>query len=206
MKQVNSEKYILGIIGFFLFFFLGHSGNLNHLFAAEDKALEAGRNGKNQYIIGMGDMLEINVWNEPDLSKEIFVRLDGRISLPLVGDVVADGHTPAELSVLLADSIGKYVEDPSVSVILLASKSKRYYMVGQIGKPGEWLIEQPITVLQAIARAGGFLEWAKVSEIKIIRKNAEEEKILEFDYDALIKKGALGKNILIEAGDTIIVP
>jgi polysaccharide export outer membrane protein len=123
-----------------------------------------------------------------------------------VGDVVADGHTPAELSVLLADSIGKYVEDPSVSVILLASKSKRYYMVGQIGKPGEWLIEQPITVLQAIARAGGFLEWAKVSEIKIIRKNAEEEKILEFDYDALIKKGALGKNILIEAGDTIIVP
>lgn len=206
MNQVNRGKYILGIIGFFLFFPLGHSGNLNHLFAAEDRAIEAEKDGNNQYIIGMGDMLEINVWNEPDLSKEVFVRLDGRISLPLVGDVVADGHTPTELSVLLTDRIGKYVEDPSVSVILLAGKSKRYYMVGQIGKPGEWPMEQPITVLQAIARAGGFLEWAKVSKIQIVRQVADKEKILVFDYEALVKNADLGQNILIEAGDTIIVP
>lgn len=159
-----------------------------------------------EYQIGMGDVLEISVWNEEDLSKTVFVRIDGRISLPLVGDVVAAGKSPQALSRLLKEQFGKFVEDPSVSVILAATKSKRYYIVGQITKPGEFVIDYPITVLQAIARSGGFLEWAKKSRILIVRKESEAEKILTFNFDTLAKGEDLHQNIPVAPGDTIIVP
>lgn len=162
-------------------------------------------NGK-EFLIGMGDVLEISVWNEPDLSKTVFVRLDGRISLPLVGDVIAANKSPQSLSQILKEQFGKFVEDPSVSVILETAKSKRYYIVGQIARPGEFIIDYPITVLQAIARSGGFLEWAKKSKILIVRQEGGEEKILTFDYDFLLKEVGLDQNIQIVPGDTIIIP
>lgn len=205
MKQPQKRKVIFFVICFSLCL-AGSFLRSSFLFAAEDNPAVQGNVGGPEYSIGMGDVLEVNVWNEADLSKEVFVRLDGRISLPLVGDIPASGHTPRELAESLTNIFSKFVSSPSVSVIVTASKSKRYYVVGQIGKPGEWPIEHPITVLQAIARAGGFLEWANVSKIQIVRQEVGKGKILDFDYEALAKKSDLGQNIMIEPGDTIIVP
>lgn len=160
----------------------------------------------NEYIIGLGDVLEVMVWREPDLTRIQTVRLDGRITIPMVGEVVASGKSPRELAAHLENKLRQLISEPSVSVMLAESKSRRYYIIGQINTPGEFSISYPITILQAIARAGGFLEWAKTSTISIVRRGSSREDIIRFDYDAFAKGQNLGQNILIAAGDTIIVP
>ncbi len=177
------------------------------LSARQAGAAEAEGKASDEYLIGVGDVLEINVWNEKDLSKEeVFVRLDGRISLPMIGDAVARDLSPEGLGASLEEKFGKFITEPNVSVILKESHSKTYFIVGQIAKPGEVLIKQPISILQCIARAGGFLEWAKKAKIIIVRKGENGDKQLSFDYDAFINGENPGQNILIAPGDTIIVP
>lgn len=158
------------------------------------------------YLIGVGDVLEVQVWQEPDLSRTVKVRLDGRISLPLTGDVQAAGKAIDELDSYLEKKIAELVTEPAVSVILVENRSRRYYVVGQVGQPGEFAIEYPLTLLQAIARSGGFQEWAKREEIKVVRRAGGKEELLRFDYDSFVKGKDLGQNIFIAPGDTIIVP
>lgn len=159
------------------------------------------------YIIGTGDILEVQVWKEPDLSRvPVPVRIDGQISLPLLGDVEAAGKSINELTQLLQKKYSAVVTEPAVSVMLVENRSWRYYIVGQIKEPGEFNIDYPITILQSIARSGGFLEWAKKSDIKVIRRTSNNDEILQFDYEALVKGNNLRQNILIAPGDTIIVP
>jgi polysaccharide export outer membrane protein len=159
------------------------------------------------YIIGLGDILEVQVWREPELSRNpVPVRIDGRISLPLMGDVDAAGKSIKELTLFLGKKYSEVVTEPAVSVMLIESRSWRYYIVGQIASPGEYNLDYPLTILQVIARSGGFLEWAKKSNISIIRREAGQEKILSFDYDSLLKGKNLNQNIQIAPGDTIIVP
>ena len=159
-----------------------------------------------KYRIGLGDIIEVQVWKEPELSKTQPVRIDGRISLPLLGDIDAVGRSTSELSSYLETQFSKVVSEPAVSVMLKASKSWRYYIVGEISKPGEFNIDYPITILQAIARSGGFKEWAKKSKISIIRRDAGKDRKIIFDYDEFIKGDKLNQNILISPGDTIIIP
>lgn len=158
------------------------------------------------YLLGVGDVLEIQVWKEPDLSRTVKVRLDGKISLPLAGDVQAAGKTPSELEKFLEKKISELVTEPAVSVILAENRSRRYYIVGQVGQPGEFPIEFPLTILQAIARSGGFQEWAKKEEIKVVRREGGKEEFINFDYDAFVKGKNLQQNIIIAPGDTVIVP
>lgn len=158
------------------------------------------------YIIGLGDVLEVVVWKEPDLSRTVKVRTDGRISVPLIGDVVAAGKSPEELSETLKKKLSEIIEEPAVSVILTENKSSRYYIIGKVSQPGEYFIDFPITVLQAIGRAGGFVEWAKTSDIAIVRRKTAKEEILKFDYDSLIKHRDMQQNVFVEPGDTIVVP
>jgi polysaccharide export outer membrane protein len=158
------------------------------------------------YLLGVGDVLEVQVWKEPDLSRTVKVRLDGKISLPLTGDVQAAGKTPSELEKFLAKKISELVTEPAVSVILVENRSRRYYIVGQVGQPGEFPIEFPLTILQAIARSGGFQEWAKKEEIKVVRREGGKEEFFTFDYDAFVKGKNLQQNIIIAPGDTVIVP
>lgn len=158
------------------------------------------------YLIGVGDVLEIQVWHEPDLSRTLTVRLDGKISLPLAGDVEAVGKSTSDLDQLLEKHFADLVTEPAVSVILLESRSRRYYVIGQIGQPGEFPIDSPLTILQAIARCGGFQEWAKREEIKIIRRINGRDEFLSFNYDTFVSGKNLKQNILIAPGDTIIIP
>jgi polysaccharide biosynthesis/export protein len=161
----------------------------------------------NEYIIGIGDILSVQVWREPELSTMLTVRTDGRISLPLVGDVEVAGRSINSLTSFLSREFSKVITEPAVSVTLVENRSKRYYLVGQIQQPGEFPIDHPITVLQAIARGGGFLEWAKKDKIAIIRRSEGREERIQFDYDAYVRgKNQDQNNIMISPGDTIIVP
>ncbi len=178
---------------------------LTFCFISSVSTTYAAKNDAN-YQIGLGDIIEVQVWKEPELSRTQPVRIDGRISLPLIGDIEAVGRTTSELANYLEIQFSKIVTEPAVSVMLTESRSWKYYVVGQITDPGEFTIDYPITILQAIARSGGFLEWAKTSKISIIRRKEGNEIILTFDYEALVKGNNLGQNILISPGDTIIVP
>lgn len=163
-------------------------------------------NEKEAYLIDIGDVLEIHVWKEEALSKEVFVRLDGRISLPLVGDIIAVGSTPMELSKIIGDKLSDIMEEPSVSVMLKSSNSRVYYMVGNITKPGAYPINTPTNLLQAIARAGGLGEWADKDDIIIVRRSSGKDTMLSFDYEKFVKGKDLSQNIMLQYGDTVIVP
>ncbi len=171
---------------------------------AEPQKGEEGSAG--EYTFGAGDVLEISVFGEPEISKAVFVRIDGKISLPLVGDVQAADITATTLAKTISEKLTKFVGDPHVTVILAESKSKVYYVLGQIKTPGEFLITQPITVLQAIGRAGGLMEWAKKSKIMIVSKPGVSKKISYFDYDAFLAGENIGQNVTINPGDTIVIP
>jgi polysaccharide export outer membrane protein len=159
-----------------------------------------------QYLIGPGDILGVSVWNEPDLSKTVTVRLDKRISLPLIGDVVGACITLKDLTNILAHKFSKFISNPNVVVILQESKSKRYYLIGRVNQPGEFPLDFPLTVLQALARAGGFTEWADIEDILIIHSTDGKETIQRFNYPTVIKGKNLQQNINIQPGDTIVVP
>lgn len=159
-----------------------------------------------EYRLGLGDRVEVQVWKEPELSKLQAIRIDGRISLPLIGDIEAVGKSIPELKRVLEQRFGEVVSEPAISVLLAESKSWRYYVLGQIRTPGEFSIDFPMTLLQVLARSGGFLEWAKTDSIVILRREGGQERIIHFDYQALLHGEKLAQNIMIAAGDTIIIP
>jgi len=161
------------------------------------------------YLIGAGDVLEILVWREPDLSRTVTVRPDGKISLPLVDDVQASQGTLLQLKKRLAETLSGFVEQPSVYVMLQENRSKKIYMVGKINSPGEYPLEKNMTVLQAIARAGGFAEWAEQDDIIIVRKGprgAGSQVHIKFDYDRVVSGKDVKQNILLNPDDVIVVP
>lgn len=159
-----------------------------------------------EYTIGLGDAIEVHIWKEPELSRPVTVRLDGRISLPLLGDIEAAGITITKLTAELEKRYSKIIAEPAVTVMLQESRSRRYYVLGQVANAGEFPLDTPITVLQAIARCGGFREWAKTDNIAVVRRVNGQEKILKFDYDALVKGKDVTQNLAIAPGDTIVVP
>lgn len=160
---------------------------------------------RGEYLLGAGDTIEVQVWKEEGLSRTLSVRLDGRISLPLIGEIEAAGKSPRELAAQIEKKYRHILSEPSVTVILSQSND-HYYVIGQVKQPGEFSLNAPLTVLQALARSGGFLEWAKTSNIELIRRKKGTEKLLTFDYNNLVNKGDLSQQILLAPGDTIIVP
>jgi polysaccharide export outer membrane protein len=158
------------------------------------------------YLIGPGDKLSIDVWKEPDLSKQVTVRLDGKISLPLIEDVVAAGLTSAQLRTQLTEKYGQYADSPVVSVTVLESHSKKIYLLGKVTKPGESELQKEMTVVQAISLAGGLTEWADTSAIRLIRKIKGVEKTFRVDYDAIISGKDVTQNVQLQPEDMIFVP
>jgi polysaccharide export outer membrane protein len=159
------------------------------------------------YTIGRGDVLEIVTWKEPDFSRdEIVVRLDGKISFPLMDDVVAAGRTPTELKTDIQQRLKDFVADPNVTVSVKAGASKRFYILGEVAKTGEYPLVKNLTVLQAFAIAGGFTEWASKKEIIVFRREGGEETVIRIDYKDIVKGKDFSQNVEIKADDTIIVP
>jgi polysaccharide export outer membrane protein len=162
--------------------------------------------GQPYYVIQPNDVLEIFVWAEPELTREVLVRPDGRVSLPLVQDIQASGLTPPELKLNIEDALKRLIDLPNVTVIVKVIQSYQVFVTGQVETPGALMSQEPITVLQALALAGGFSEYPKKGEIVVIRNAAEDGITFDFDYDAVIDGRRLEQNILLRSGDTVVVP
>ncbi len=158
------------------------------------------------YIIQPNDILEIFVYKEPDLTRKVLVRPDGRISLPLVQDLQAAGSNPAELKEQIESRLKEFFSSPSVTVIVDGIRSYQVFVVGKVQKPGGVIVEKPITVLQALSIAGGFQDYAKDSEMTIIRGSGTESHIFEFNYREVIKGKKPEQNIYLKSGDVVVVP
>jgi polysaccharide export outer membrane protein len=159
------------------------------------------------YVIGNDDVLAINVWKEPDISRSIPVRSDGKISLPLVGEVQAAGETPMKLEKDIAAKLQNYISEPEVSVMVEKSNSQKFNILGQVLKPGSYAIADSPTVLDAIALAGGFRDFAKQKSIYVLRQSPDGKDVrLPFNYKDVIKGKNLDQNVKIQPRDTIVVP
>jgi len=158
------------------------------------------------YLIGAGDVLEILVWKEPDISRTVRVRPDGKISLPLADDIQASESTLLQVKKRITEALSAYVDHPSVYVMLQENRSKRFYMIGKVNAPGEYVLEKDTTVLQAITMAKGFTEWAKKDDIVILRRGPRGQFRIEFDYDRVVSGKDIKQNIFLNPDDEIIVP
>ena len=154
------------------------------------------------YVIGAEDILMVRVWREPELSGSVGVRPDGKITVPLIGDITAAGATPQKLTADLTEALSKFVNRPQVLVSVLAVNSKKYLVSGEVNRPGAYPYVIPVTVVEALVRAGGLREWANKKKVTVVRGN---ERIY-FNYSDWIKGKNVDKNIAIENGDHIIVP
>ena len=159
------------------------------------------------YVIGVGDVLEINVWKEGELSKNVGVRPDGMITLPLIGEMKATGLTPVQLQEQITASLSKVMSDPQVVVMVGAVNSMSFNIMGQVYKPGYFPLSRPLTILDAIALSGGFRDFAKQKKIYILREapDGTQQKI-HFNYKQVIKGQNMSQNIMVEPRDTIVVP
>lgn len=156
----------------------------------------------NKYLIGPEDILFIRVWREPDFTLPAAVRPDGKITMPLIGDVQAGNETPMQLTKAITEMLGKYINNPDVNVIVTDVRSKKYYIDGEVNKPGTYLLVTPTTVLEALSNAGGFRDFANTKKIRILRQG----NILHFNYKEVSRGKNLEQNIKVEPGDHIIVP
>lgn len=154
------------------------------------------------YVIGTDDVLLIKVWREPEHSGLVTVRPDGMITLPLIGDIRAGGLTPEKLDAEVTQALSKYINDPDVIVSVQAVRSKRYYVTGEVNRPGAYPLVSPVTVLEALTLAGGFRDFANKKNITILRGNQR----LKFNYNDVIRGKNPGQNITLQHGDYIIVP
>jgi len=158
------------------------------------------------YRIGIDDVLDIAVWNVAELQKTVPVRPDGKISLPLVNDVIAAGLTPMELRKQLTEKISAYVQSPDVSVVVREIRSLKVSVLGQVRAPGRYDLKGPSTVLDALALAGGFTDFAARRKITILRSTGTTVQRLRFDYDAAVSKASVTNNVLVRPGDIVVVP
>jgi polysaccharide biosynthesis/export protein len=167
----------------------------------------AAKGHDNSYIIGNDDVLSINVWKETEISRSVPVRSDGRISLPLVGEVQATGSTPLKLEQDISAKLKNYIAEPEVTVIVQQVNSQKFNILGQVNRPGSYPIANTATVLDAIAIAGGFRDFAKQKAIYVLRQNPDgSQKRIPFNYKEVVKGKNPEQNIKLQPRDTIVVP
>jgi polysaccharide export outer membrane protein len=158
------------------------------------------------YVIGPQDVLDISVWKEPEVSRVVPVRPDGKISLPLLNDVQAAGLTPAALASQITESLKKYVTNPQVTVIITTINSQRVYLLGEVTRPGAFPMIPGMTVLQAVSSGGGFTQFARTKGIYVLRNENGKQVKYPFNYKDVISGKKPEQDIALKAGDTIVVP
>jgi len=161
----------------------------------------------NDYKIGPGDILEISVYGEESLNrKDLVVRPDGKISFPLVGDVLVGNLTTSQAKEAVEQSLHEYIPEAVAAVSIMQLGSLQYYVVGKVNKPGMYNVSKPLTVLQALAMAGGLTAFAQESNIVILRNSGKETARLPFNYKKIKKGRNVEENITLERGDVVLVP
>ncbi len=159
-----------------------------------------------QYVIGPEDVLYIHVWKEEALTRTVPVRMDGKISLPLVQEIKAAGLTPLQLKEVLFRKLKEFIENPIVSVTVVEANSFRVYVTGQVKSPGIYRLRSETTVVQIISQAGGFTDWANPKKIVVVRKEDGREKRIAVNYKKIMNGSNTSSNVILKSGDTIIVP
>jgi polysaccharide biosynthesis/export protein len=158
------------------------------------------------YTVKPGDLLSISVWKEPDLQKETLVRPDGSFSFPLVGEVDAKGKTVADLTKTMGQRLAKYISDPVVTVSIQEIKGNKVYVIGQVNKPGEFIMNPSVDVMQALSMAGGTTPFASLGDIVVLRRTPAGKQALPFRYNDVVKGRRMDQNIDLQAGDVVVVP
>lgn len=194
MKEINFKFYLFSFMLLLAF----------NLSASETKSTLANVDGT--YVIGPGDVLSISVWKEEGMQLEVLVRPDGGITYPLAGEIQAGGLTTKTLSNELVKKLKRYIPNPNVTVSVLQSVSNKIYVIGKVNRPGEFTATGYMDVLQALTMAGGLTPYADSDEIKIIRRTDSGTKMKLFDYDEVVSGERLDMNIILKAGDTVVVP
>jgi len=169
-------------------------------FAPDAAAAEDG------YALNPGDVLEVSVWKEEGMEREVLVLPDGTISFPLAGHIQAAGMSAQQVEKILADRLQGYFKDAAISVSVKSVTGNKIFVIGQVQRPGEFLAAQPIDVIQALSLAGGFTPFAAEDEIRILRREGGKQTALTFDYSDVEKGRNLESNILLKSGDVVIVP
>jgi polysaccharide biosynthesis/export protein len=159
-----------------------------------------------EYLLGPEDALEVSVWKEPDLTKQLVVRPDGKITYPLIGEVQASGKTVEQLQAEISKRLAKYVTDAHVTVILLKAQNYKVYVTGKVNKPGEFVVGNPVDVIQAIAMAGGLTTFASPNSITVIRKVGHKEEVFPFSYNDVSRGLMPQENRTLKPGDVVVVP
>jgi polysaccharide export outer membrane protein len=158
------------------------------------------------YLIGPNDVLNIFIWREPDLTQDVVVMPDGRITFPMVGEIMAQGRTVSELKDMITERLKNFITAPEVTVIVRSSQSRIIYTIGKVNGPGPYPLTPGMTVLQALSVAGGLTDWADLKNIIIVRRLGEKEIQIPFNYKDFIAGKNPEQNILLKPSDTIVVP
>jgi len=158
------------------------------------------------YRVGPEDVLEISVWREDTLRKEVLVRPDGGVSYPLIGDVRAAGRTVQEIREEITKRLDQYIPDPVVSVTIVKTGSQRVYVIGKVAKPGDYSAGRYVDVLQALSMAGGLTAFADSGNIRVMRREGDRQIVFPFEYGAVVRGQKLEENIQLRAGDVVVVP
>ena len=193
MKKTNYKNYLIILLALMSF----------GVFAQDNTAADS---VDRSYVIGPGDILKISVWKEEGMQLEVLVRPDGGITYPLAGEIQAGGLSTKALSDELVRKLKKYIPNPSVTVSVLQSVSNKIYVIGKVNRPGEFTATGYMDVLQALTMAGGLTPYADSDEIKIIRRTEKGNMMMLFDYDEVVSGEQLDMNIILKAGDTVVVP
>ncbi len=172
--------------------------------ASDKKTAQAAPAASEEYRLGPGDKLRIEVYKDPQLSQSAQIRPDGKITLPLIGDVDASGRTPMELRDTITTSLKEYITNPTVTVIVVEALASQVFVMGEVAHPGPVQLHGPTTILQALAVAGGFKEFANTKDVKVMRTTASGVQTLRFNYKDAVNGDV--KPFFLRSGDTVIVP
>jgi len=159
-----------------------------------------------EYRLHAGDSITISVWKELDLQRKVMIRPDGRFSFPLTGEVQAAGRTPDEVRIEIENSLKKFIPEAVVTVIVEEFNGNRVYVIGQVTKPGMYVMNPSLNVLQALSLAGGSTPFAKLDSISVIRGSGPSQKTMPFRYSQVVEGKALQQNVTLESGDVVVVP
>ncbi len=158
------------------------------------------------YVIGAEDILDIDAWKEPEITRTVPVRPDGKISLPLINDIQAVGLTPMQLAMIITEKLKKYLTDPQVTVVVRSINSRRIFIMGEVGRPGTFALLPGMTMLQALSGAGGFTQFANLKGIYLLRNENGKQVKYPFNYKEVVRAQRPEQNLVLKPGDTIIVP
>lgn len=199
MAKPNYIRGAFGLLAAFLFL-----GAQYPSYSAEHELKT--ESGKSAYQVQPGDLLEIFVWKEKDLQREVIVRPDGGLSFPLIGDMQVAGKTVSDIRDELTKQLREYVSNPTVSVSVKQAQGYKIYVMGQVNRPGEFTAVRPVDVVQALSMAGGLNPFAAANSIKVLRRENGVETSIPFKYGQVESGRKLEQNIILQSGDVVVVP